>query len=542
MISLPSKESLTVEFKSDPKGGLKDSIVVEAVVGLTNAEGGKLYIGISDDGEVTGVHSRNWADVIRTAAFIASHTVPPVTVRAELLQGGLPHPVMVIEVPKASGVTATIDGKILKRRLKIDGQPENYPFFPYEFTTRLTDLGRLDFTERVLPDAVYEDLDPEERLRFRQIIRDRKGDATLLELEDEDFDKALHLAVEEHDILRPTVAGLLMIGRKDRIRRLLPTVGAVFQIFDGTSLRLNRDINLPILASLEEMKSVFDAWNFERELSDGLFRVGIPEFSEDAFREALLNAFTHRDYSCLGRISVRLIQEGLEITSPGGFISGISLDNLLTAEPRGRNPVLADCLKRSGLTERSGRGIDRIFEGSLRFGRPLPDYSESNESYVRVMIPRAEPDLRFIRFLRTYVPKNVPGQNALSVGALLILNALNKSAAVGLQELAETISLPLSRVQTLVQDLVRSRMIDENCDGKFSLLNLCESPSEGRTGKDPRSTVLDLVRTKGFVTTSDIAVKLSLPSQSAYRLLVGMTQDGLLKKEGSRRWSKYLLP
>ena len=50
--------------------------------------------------------------------------------------------------------------------------------------------------------------------------------------------------------------------------------------------------------------------------------------------------------------------DGLTISNPGGFIEGINADNLLDAEPHGRNPVLADAMKRIGLAERTGRGID----------------------------------------------------------------------------------------------------------------------------------------------------------------------------------------
>ena len=53
----------------------------------------------------------------------------------------------------------------------------------------------------------------------------------------------------------------------------------------------------------------------------------------------------------------------MTISNPGGFIDGIRADNLLDAEPHGRNPALADAMKRIGLAERTGRGIDRIFEG-----------------------------------------------------------------------------------------------------------------------------------------------------------------------------------
>ncbi len=128
--------------------------------------------------------------------------------------------------------------------------------------------------------------------------------------------------------------------------------------------------------------------------------------------------------------------EGLSISSPGGFIEGVNLNNLLMVEPHGRNPALADDLKRIGLAERTGRGIDRIFEGSIIYGRPLPDYSESTERYVKLFIQRAEPDLPFSQMVS--IEEKRMGR-MLSINALLILSILQKQRKASTQELANTI-------------------------------------------------------------------------------------------------------
>ena len=91
---LPKKESLTVEFKSDIKK-LSDQDVFEAVVAFANTEGGDLYLGMEDDGEVTGVHPSH-QNTITVSAFIANNTVPPVSVRAEIINDI--HPVLKITV------------------------------------------------------------------------------------------------------------------------------------------------------------------------------------------------------------------------------------------------------------------------------------------------------------------------------------------------------------------------------------------------------------------------------------------------------------
>ena len=93
----------------------------------------------------------------------------------------------------------------------------------------------------------------------------------------------------------------------------------------------------------------------------------------------------------LGRVRMAIEDDGLTISNPDGFIEGINADNLLDAEPHGRNPVLADAMKRIGLAERTGRGIDRIYEGSLLYGWQLPDYSQSNATSVRLLIPISPP-------------------------------------------------------------------------------------------------------------------------------------------------------
>ena len=77
----------------------------------------------------------------------------------------------------------------------------------------------------------------------------------------------------------------------------------------------------------------------------GLIRVDLPDFDRGAFREAMINAFWHRDYARMSSVRFLVDDDGLTIANPGGFIEGVSEDNLLTAQPRSRNPQLALILK-----------------------------------------------------------------------------------------------------------------------------------------------------------------------------------------------------
>lgn len=187
---IPEKETLEVEFKSDLKC-LSDTDLIDAVVAFANTSGGDLYLGVEDDGTVTGCHEKH-RDFTRLAAFIANRTMPPVSVRVEEIPAE--KPVLLLQVPKSTAIVASSSGKIQRRRLQADGTPENVPMYPYEITTRLSELALLDFSAQPVLQAQYQDLDPLERERLRRIILSYNGEKTLLELSDEELDKALMLA------------------------------------------------------------------------------------------------------------------------------------------------------------------------------------------------------------------------------------------------------------------------------------------------------------------------------------------------------------
>lgn len=276
MAQLDIQESLIVEFKSD-KNCLPDGDIIDAVVAFANTDGGSLYLGVEDNGEITGLH-KNHKDITQLMAFIANKTVPPVSVRAEILE--LDKAVLKITVPKRTSIVASSNGKIQRRRLKADGTPENVPMYPYEITSRLSALSLLDYSAQAVPDAVYSDLDSVERERLRNIIRSYRGEGTLLELSDEELDKALQFVTMQEGKLVPTFCGILMIGKKEALKRHMPTAEASVQVLVGTDIRVNESFYLPVLAAFEKINDTFVAWNGSEEMEQGLYRITIPVMTQ----------------------------------------------------------------------------------------------------------------------------------------------------------------------------------------------------------------------------------------------------------------------
>lgn len=546
MRTIPFKETLTVEFKSDIKR-LPDSDLIDSIVGMTNTKGGILFLGVEDDGTITGVH-RLHADEIGVAALIANKTVPSVSVRAEIIKEDNQE-ILRIEIPMSRTIIATSDGKILRRRQMLDGSPTNIPMYPFEIHSRLSELSLLDYSAQIITDATLADFDPNERLRLRNIIKFRKGDKSLLDLSDEELDKALRFVKEENGKLFPTVTGMLMIGKEERINELIPTSKSCFQVLEGTQVRVNEQFSKPLLATFELFETYMNAWNPEREMEYGLFRIPIPEFSEAAFREGLVNAFCHRDYSILQMVRLVIEDEGLTISSPGGFIEGVNLHNLLTVEPHGRNQALADALKRVGLAERTGRGIDRIFEGSIVFGRPLPDYSESTDRYIKLFIPRAEPDLAFTKMISN--EENKTGRS-LPINSLMILSALQSQRRLSLHELTALIHVSESRIKSTIQQLIERGLVESSGSGKSRSYILSakvyrdQDNSVGyvrQTGIDSlkyEELILKLAKQQGgYVTRENVKELLNLNNNQAYRLLKKLADRNQLILSGSGRSARY---
>ena len=542
---LPKKETLTIEFKSD-RNKLQNSDIFDAVVAFANTEGGDLYLGIEDSGEVTGVH-KDHKNHTTLAAFIANNTLPPVSVRAEIIEDI--HPVLKISVPKSyNGIVATISGKVLRRRIKADGTPENVPMYPAEFASRLSELRMIDYSAMPVLECSIDDFDPLEIEHLRNVILSYNGERSLLDLSDEDLFKALGLVRDFNGQLVPTITGLLLIGRIDALKCHIPTHTSSFQVLSGTDVKVNDDMCLPLLSTIDKINTYMDAWNPEQEIEMGLFRISVPDFNKRAFREALVNAFSHRDYSKMGRVRIAINDDGLTIANPGGFIEGVSIKNLLTAEPHGRNPQLADALKRIGLAEKTGRGIDRIYEGSLLYGNPLPDYSNSTPVTVSLFIPRSKPDPQIAKLVSS--EQNRLGR-PLSLNTLLVLNVLKDMPRSNLTDLAEAVNLSEIATKAILDTSIECGIVDIYGSGRnrtYILSPKVYSTKSKRIGYvrqvDIDETrypelIINLAKTNEFISRADVVQLLHVDNNKAYRLLKSLVDQGVLEPINKGRYAKY---
>ena len=544
---LADGESLTVEFKSD-RQGLPDRELVKAVVALANTEGGSLYLGVEDDGSVSGLH-QNHQNTSGLEAMIANRTTPSVAVIVDRLfvEAGV---VALIKVPKSRQLVATSDGTLLRRRIKADGRPEATPLYPHEFAQRLSSFGAIDVSATPIISMGVEDLDPIERIRLRGCIRLYRGDSALLELADDEFDGALGMTANVDGVLKPTVAGLIVLGRDVDIKRHLPFNEIAFQVLEGSELRINQFLRKPLLKAFEEIETLLNAKIVEQEIDFGLFRAPVPNYSPTAIREALVNAVVHRDYLERGAIHIRFDDDGLTISSPGGLVEGVTLSNLLVTEPRPRNPLLADIVKRIGLAERTGRGIDRIFEGLLRYGRPAPDYGRTSRNSVVLFINNSQSDFKFFEMILNEERRI---GKPLYLDSLIILSALKSRRRLSVKDLTGPTQKSEDEVRRSIEKLVESGLVESYRTGRSTTYTLSsrvyrDSDQKAeyvrQTGLDKiqhPQMVINFIKKHGSIKRSELCELCRLSDQQAYKLLKSMKEQGILQKHGTLRYTFYTI-
>ncbi|MNJ45069.1 Sugar-specific transcriptional regulator TrmB [compost metagenome] len=388
-----------------------------------------------------------------------------------------------------------------------------------------------------------------ERERLRQAVQQYGGDRVLLELDDEALDGALLLTARQPDGSRvPTLTGLLLVGRETSLRQLVPTHELAFQVLAQQAVRFNEFRRFPLLKALDWLETNFRPYNPEEELQVGLFRVPVPKVDMGAFREAVANALVHRDYHGRGAVHVRLEDDALVVSNPGGLVDGVTLANLLVTEPRPRNPALADAMKRIGIVERSGRGVDKIYRGLLKFGRPAPDYGYTNAQSVVLRLPTSAADLDFCQ--QVLEQERRTGAQ-LPIDSLIALTALRSAKRVTADELAKHIQRDAITAKRTLEALTEAGLVEAHgtTRGRSYTLSAGVYQASGEKAAYTRQAgfspiqheqmVLSYVQQHGQIRRAEVMELCRISTDQAAKLLKKLKTDGTIIQHGKNRGAVY---
>lgn len=200
-----------------------------------------------------------------------------------------------------------------------------------------------------------------------------------------------------------TNAALVLIGEKEALRRLMPHAKISLEY-----RRSEADISYDNCISYEEcfFLSLDKLWhdvnlrNNSIPIQDGPYIINIPYFNEIVIREAICNAVAHRDYRIASETIIKQYPERICIINAGGFPLGVTKENLLRVSSTPRNRLLSDVMAKTGLVERSGQGVDRIYKHTLSEGKAAPDYSQSNDFQVELTLDETIVDKAFALYVQ----------------------------------------------------------------------------------------------------------------------------------------------
>lgn len=504
-------------------------------VAFANARGGDLVFGFTPTGGVAGVASQ---DTHRLAKTILAQTRPGILVDVWHYPTDF-GVLVVVSTPEGHTPHATADGLRVRRVGR-----ENLPITPDQDLDMQVARGDLDYTDRTLPELTRAALDPMQLLYLREILRRKSGSADLLEQDDEGLLQSLGLLDPKG---APRVAALLLLGHKQLLRDRIPQSEVVYlHLTDHGEPDVQESLHLPLLHALSRVQDLIEARNQIATLRQGLFHFQIKDFDEDVIREALVNALVHRDYSRRdGMVQIVHSRERLELSNPGGFIGGISPENILYHPPRHRNRRLTEVLQQLGLMERAGMGVNRLFRCLLRRGKGAPEYDVSAES-IRLTLEGGTLDEPFARFISD---EEARGQ-VFSLDMLIVLSSLKRSRTIDRASAARSCQRSDRAMLSSLTRMVDLGYLERVGGGRGTTYRLSGHVhaqlgssvayfrDRGLSQRRQRALVLEVVEELSSITLEECQELCGTTSADARNLLDGLVQEQLLCQHDGR----WLLP
>ena len=452
---LDAEETDTVEFKSWINArNMKEiiSLAVDELIAFANTKGGTVYFGVEDKPiEVTGC-DRNY-DGQRIIEGIYDRTVPPLFTEISDFeyQGKL---VIAISV-KADGKTyTTTDGRCLKRLGR-----NSKPAYPDELSNVYSSVQNPDFSGRIIGESTLDDVNKLEVYSLKEKLRVRDSKSTLPDLDDIDFLRDLQLIKYDGDVERLTIAGLLFVGKETSIQRLLPQAEVIYLHYSADNLEeydARLDLKLPLISVIDKLTERVQAYSKIENIQVGLFRLEVEDFPERVFQEALLNALSHRDYQSNAAVYVKQYPDKIVIENPGGFLDGITEDNIITHPSIPRNKLIAETLQNLKYVQRTGQGVDIIFKDMVSMGKPYPRYRSFNDA-VSLTIFSAIDNTEFVKFITEVQDKN---SKIMPLAEMMILRDLMDNRKEQLSELSRKVQKSLDETKKSCNELVNSGLIE----------------------------------------------------------------------------------
>ncbi len=403
-------ESETVELKE-----LYTSDLKKEIVSFANTNGGTIYIGVQDSGEIIGLDNADFV-IQQISSSLRDSIRPDVSMFAniELMKEDSKFYIK-LTVSQGTKKPYYLSDKGLKPtgvyvRSGTTSAPASEDVI--RMMIKMTDGDSYEANRSLVQELTFNTLNDE--------LQKRGLEFTEVQMK--------NLGILSSDNIY-TNMGLLV---SDQCKHSLKF--AIFQGTDKLVFKDRKELSGSLFAQLTDAYKTIDFYNGTKATFHDLLRTDERDYPEDAVREALLNSIVHRDYSFSGSTFINLYSDRLEIISLGGLVYGLSLEAAMLGASQTRNEKLASLFYRMKLIEAYGTGISKII--SCYKGLHYQPKFENVEGAFRVTLPNIHAqelnveDEKYLRILRLFEKKKEitrgDVEEALGAGTTHAINMLKE--------------------------------------------------------------------------------------------------------------------
>ena len=278
-----------------------------------------------------------------------------------------------------------------------------------------------DFSAKVCDGLTMEDLDPEAIKVMKQKYAEKNENPGFESVSDEQ-------ALSDLDLMengKLNYAALVLLGKTKAIRKYMPQNNVVIEYrMDPASIQFDDRIEIqqPLFLAVETIWAYINQprLNPQVHISENAYIFDIKLFNKETIREAVLNAIAHRSMIVQNDVVIKQSPSELTITNAGGFPIGVDKSNVLTVNSTPRSKRLAEVLQKTGLVEKSGQGVDKMFTNCIMEAKPLPDFSATDNYQVSLTFRTEIRNIPFLVYIRQEQAKR-PQHHKLNVFQLMAI-------------------------------------------------------------------------------------------------------------------------
>ena len=503
--------------------------VLGYVVAFANEGGGKLVLGMADK-EPHDVVGSDFAEG-KTGALedeIYTRLGIRVTIEEEFEDGKR---VLIMHIPT----------RPVGKMLKFEGVPlmrigESLRNMSDEEMFAILSEQEPDFSAKICDGITTDDLDDAAIKKMIESYARKQNNPGFLQLSKEQVLTDLKLLVDG----KLNYAALILLAKKEIIREKLAQSKTIWE-FRNSEAQISHDarevIDEPLFIAIDNIWKLVNQPTLNKKYpkQSGAYIFDLFDFNEEVIREAVLNAIAHRDFTITSEVVIKQYPNKITINNPGGFPKGVTIDNILTVSSTPRSRLMTEILEKTGLVERSGQGVDKIYAITLSEGKADPNYTSSDMFQVSLTLRTEIIDRPFHVFINQYQKSD--NEPKLGVEQIITLSKIRNGI---FQNLKQDILDQLEKsglIQKVSGHTNRYTLSDEY----HQIVNERLKIGKRYLVKEIEQVLLILQGAKLKMGEVETLLHSSLNRNQLKYLLNKLVEDQILKTEGFGRGTKYII-